>query len=197
MAALASVMNAYQELDGVPCAANRWLLTDVLRGEWGFDGTGRVRLLRHQAARRVPPRRRSSWSDAAVLALHARASTSSSPAPSATATRCGRRSTAARSRWPTSTRRCGGRSSSSSASASFERPYVDDGSVHVHTRPPKQIELAREVAADSLVLLRNDGVLPLASPTTVAVIGPERGERRGTCSATTATSPTSSRCSRC
>lgn len=31
-------MAAYSELDGVPCAANRWLLTDVLRGEWGFKG---------------------------------------------------------------------------------------------------------------------------------------------------------------
>jgi len=38
-AGLASVMNAYQELDGIPCAANRWLLTELLRGEWGFDGT--------------------------------------------------------------------------------------------------------------------------------------------------------------
>jgi len=32
------VMCAYSELDGVPCAANAWLLTDVLRKEWGFDG---------------------------------------------------------------------------------------------------------------------------------------------------------------
>ncbi len=31
-------MTAYQCIDGVACAANRWLLTDVLRGEWGFDG---------------------------------------------------------------------------------------------------------------------------------------------------------------
>lgn len=32
------VMAAYHEVDGVPCAANPWLLTDVLRGEWGFKG---------------------------------------------------------------------------------------------------------------------------------------------------------------
>lgn len=38
-AGLASVMNAYQEIDGVVCTGNRLLLTDVLRGEWGFDGT--------------------------------------------------------------------------------------------------------------------------------------------------------------
>ncbi len=35
----ASVMNSYTELDHVPAAADRWLLTDLLRGEWGFTGT--------------------------------------------------------------------------------------------------------------------------------------------------------------
>lgn len=34
-----SVMNAYHDIDGVPCARSEWLLTDVLRGELGFDGT--------------------------------------------------------------------------------------------------------------------------------------------------------------
>jgi beta-glucosidase len=33
-----SVMASYNEIDGVPSHANRWLLWDVLRGEWGFDG---------------------------------------------------------------------------------------------------------------------------------------------------------------
>lgn len=31
-------MTAYQCIDGVSCVLNRWLLTDVLRGEWGFNG---------------------------------------------------------------------------------------------------------------------------------------------------------------
>ena len=31
-------MCAYSELDGIPCAANHWLLTEVLRKEWGFKG---------------------------------------------------------------------------------------------------------------------------------------------------------------
>lgn len=34
-----SVMASYNEIDGVPSHANRWLLRDVLREEWGFDGT--------------------------------------------------------------------------------------------------------------------------------------------------------------
>jgi beta-glucosidase len=32
------MMAAYSELDGIPCVDNKWLLTDVLRKEWGFKG---------------------------------------------------------------------------------------------------------------------------------------------------------------
>ncbi len=37
-AGLASVMNAYNEIDGVPCAVSKALLTDFLRGQLGFQG---------------------------------------------------------------------------------------------------------------------------------------------------------------
>ena len=33
-----SVMGAYSAINGTPCCANKWLLTDLLRGEWGFRG---------------------------------------------------------------------------------------------------------------------------------------------------------------
>lgn len=33
-----AVMPAYHELDGIPCAASKWLLTKILREEWGFEG---------------------------------------------------------------------------------------------------------------------------------------------------------------
>ena len=33
-----SIMAAYNSLDGIPCSVNKWLLTDVLRKEWGFKG---------------------------------------------------------------------------------------------------------------------------------------------------------------
>ena len=33
-----SVMASYNEIDGMPSHASRWLMTDVLRGEWGFEG---------------------------------------------------------------------------------------------------------------------------------------------------------------
>ena len=37
-AGLASVMAAHEDLDGIPCHMNHWLLTDILRNKWGFDG---------------------------------------------------------------------------------------------------------------------------------------------------------------
>jgi beta-glucosidase len=37
-AGAASVMSSFNEINGVPAAANQWLLTDVLRKLWGFDG---------------------------------------------------------------------------------------------------------------------------------------------------------------
>lgn len=37
-AGAASVMASYNEIDGVPSHANAWLLNDILRGEWGFEG---------------------------------------------------------------------------------------------------------------------------------------------------------------
>jgi beta-glucosidase len=37
-AGCATLMSGYQSIDGVPCTANRWLLRDVLKEEWGFEG---------------------------------------------------------------------------------------------------------------------------------------------------------------
>lgn len=53
-----SLMAAYNSLDGIPCSANRWLLTEVLRNEWGFRGfvvsdygsVGHILQLHHTAA---------------------------------------------------------------------------------------------------------------------------------------------------
>jgi beta-glucosidase len=52
-----NVMSCYMGLNGVPCAGNRWLLTDVLRGTWKFDGfvvsdaNGVANLATHRFAR--------------------------------------------------------------------------------------------------------------------------------------------------
>ncbi len=33
-----SVMASFNEVDGIPATANKWLMTDILRGQWGFNG---------------------------------------------------------------------------------------------------------------------------------------------------------------
>ncbi len=64
-----SVMAAFNEVSGVPMHANRHLIRDILRGEWGFDGvlvsdyTGIMELIRHGVA--------ADSTAAGVLALHA------------------------------------------------------------------------------------------------------------------------------
>ncbi len=35
---LKSIMNAYHDIDGIPCACSKKLLTEILRNQWGFDG---------------------------------------------------------------------------------------------------------------------------------------------------------------
>ena len=56
-AGAATFMAAFNEISGVPAHANRWLLTDVLRREWGFDGmvvsdwTGIQELIPHGVAK--------------------------------------------------------------------------------------------------------------------------------------------------
>lgn len=37
-AGVGTVMTAFNEVEGIPASANRWLMTEVLRDQWGFDG---------------------------------------------------------------------------------------------------------------------------------------------------------------
>ncbi|GAB6011202.1 glycoside hydrolase family 3 protein [Viscerimonas tarda] len=66
----ASVMGAYNALNGVPCCANKFLLTDVLRTEWNFDG---VVISDGSAIGRISSDHKycSSFEEGAALALKA------------------------------------------------------------------------------------------------------------------------------
>jgi beta-glucosidase len=69
-AKVGSIMPAHTDISGLPCHANQWLLTTVLRDEWGFDGfvvTDAVDISRLKDQHRIV----TSYSEAAVLALHA------------------------------------------------------------------------------------------------------------------------------
>lgn len=179
-AGAASVMNGYHELDGVPCGANRWLLTDVLRTEWGFVGcvvadyfaVNQLDVYHHVV---------TSPEEAAAAALRAGLDvelpgTDCYAEPLRRALERGLVSPAELDLAVSRALR------QKFALGLFEQPFVDPGAVHVHTRTDAQLALARQVAADSLVLVKNDGVLPLGgdgpAPARVAVIGPSAASAR-------------------
>jgi hypothetical protein len=54
-AGCATVMTSFSDIDGIPATANSFLLRQVLREEWGFDGVGGQRLGVDSPARRAWP----------------------------------------------------------------------------------------------------------------------------------------------
>jgi beta-glucosidase len=176
-AGLRSVMNAYHELDGVPCTADRGLLTGTLREEWGFDG---VLVSDYFSIRQLEEYHRlaSDGEDAAAMALIAGIdvelpSTDCYGPPLLQALDSG---LLGQRTFEAAVRRV---LRVKFELGLFERPYVDTGAVAEVTSAPAHRALARRIARRSLVLLRNDGALPLpASGGAIAVIGPNADEAR-------------------
>jgi len=165
-----SVMSSYTEIDGVPVAADPSLLTGVLRELWGFDGTvvadyfgvAFLRLLHHIA---------DDLGEAAGLALTAGVDIElptgdAYTAPLAEAIRAGRVDEALVDR----------------AVLRVLHQKLELGLLDAtfDDEPPSTVELdsaqhralAAKLAEESVVLLRNDGVLPLPVARRIAVIGP-------------------------
>jgi len=164
-----AVMPAYHEIDGVPCHANKRLLTGILRGEWGFKG---IVVSDYFAVRQLQTYHRVAATDleAAVEALEAGVDIE---LPSAD---CYKRLIDAVREGVVSERRVEEASvrvlSVKQALGLFDNPYVDEEAVPETLDNPVARELAREAAAESAVLLKNNGVLPLRSVRRLAVVGP-------------------------
>lgn len=171
-AGLASVMNGYHEIDGVPCAGSRALLTDLLRGELGFDGTV-VADYYSVACLCMFHRVADSLGEAGALALEAGLDVEL-PArecygePLEQAIAAGRIGMDVIDR---SVRRV---LRQKFALGLFERWSVDAARAPALYDTPDDRALARRAAQKSIVLLKNDGaLLPLARDVKkLAVIGP-------------------------
>ncbi|MBX3066285.1 MAG: glycoside hydrolase family 3 C-terminal domain-containing protein [Anaerolineae bacterium] len=167
---LASMMNAYHELDGVPCGSSKELLTDILRAEWGFDGTVvsdyfAVNMLHeyHHIS--------TDKAESAGLALEAGIdvelpSTDNYGDPLRDAIQQGK---LPESLVDVALRRV---LKQKFELGLFEDPYVDTRTIQFDTAEQRQ--LARQIAQKSIVLLKNEGnILPLSKAIeSVAVIGP-------------------------
>lgn len=155
-----SVMTAYNKLNGVYCSEHEWLLREALRGEWGFDGavvsdwgamSSSVASVRAGLDLCVPGPRRDH---ARALVEAVRSGELEEGCVNEAAShieRLARRVKACQAEGS-----IGGAPALSLTDEEFYRAHAD---------------LAREAAAQSAVLLKNDGVLPLNPDAKVAVIG--------------------------
>jgi beta-glucosidase len=171
-AGVGSVMTSFNEIGGIPSTANPWLMTTLLRREWGFKGfvvsdwTAVAELLNHGVA--------GSRAAAGKLALEAgvdmdmvsRIYVDDLPA----LVRAGRIPIAVVNQAVRRVLRAKG------ALGLFDDPYhgASPERERAALLAPEHRQLARRVAEESIVLLKNEGqVLPLAARVkTLAVIGP-------------------------
>ncbi len=175
---IATVMNAYQEMDGIPCGCNKRLLVDLLRNELGFDGLivsdyftiaqfvdyHRVATDRTEAARmalevgmdfELPTP--DGYGEPLIKGLE------SGRIDMALVDACLKRVLTAKFEW-----------------GLFENPYIDEGRAVEVFSDPAAVDLSRKIAQQSLVLLKNEGgLLPLSKSTRrIAVIGPSADNAR-------------------
>jgi beta-glucosidase len=171
-----SVMSAFNDLDGVPASANPFTLTQVLRTEWGFDGmvvsdyTSVVELIHHGIAADEADAARQALSAGVDMEMVSRSYATQVPRllqegklPPAVVDEAVRRVLRVKLR-----------------AGLFDAPYADPDRERAALLKPESRAAAREIAARSMVLLKNDGgVLPLSpSIARLAVIGALADDRR-------------------
>jgi beta-glucosidase len=165
-----SIMAGFNALNGVPNTANPWLLTDVLRGEWGFDGfvtsdwAGIHELLAHGVAKDSAEAARKAILAGVDMDMmsgfyvkHLPDEVRAGRVPSSVVDEAVRRVLRVKFRL-----------------GLFERPDIDPSRVDAIFPSPESRQAAREVARETFVLLQNRGdVLPIgAEVRSVAVVGP-------------------------
>ncbi|WP_295895739.1 glycoside hydrolase family 3 N-terminal domain-containing protein [uncultured Vibrio sp.] len=162
-----SVMPAYHDIDGEPCHASHFLMTEVLREQWGFDGLvvadyGGVELLSaHHAIAQDNV-------EAAALAFNAGLDIELPDDA------CSERVSEAIDRGLIKLDKLNEIVARiltvKFEMGLFENPYIEEPATPLNTEESKS--LSYQVASESVVLLKNNGVLPLEHATKVAVIGP-------------------------
>lgn len=168
-AGVGSVMASFNEVDGVPATGSKWLMTDVLRKQWGFDGfvvtdyTGINEMIDHGMG---------DQQIVAALALNAGVDMDMvSDAFSGTLKKSVEEGKVSAAAIDAACRRI--------LEAKYKLGLFDDPYKYCDVnRPKKQIftkeyrAIARKTASESFVLLKNEGVLPLSQKGTIAVVGP-------------------------
>ena len=171
---MGSIMNAYHEIDGIPCGISRELLTDLLRKEWSFGGIVVSDYVTIENACRIH-RVASNNTQAAILAINAGLDvelprTAGYGNGFIKAVKNGKVN---EELLDLSVARILRKKFELSL---FENPYVEEETENVTKifSNPEVKELARNIARKSMILLKNEGnLLPLKKDLkSIAVIGP-------------------------
>lgn len=169
-AGAASVMTSYNAIDGIPCTCNSHLLTDVLRGEWGFDGVVYSDLVsiegianNHNVAQ--------DYSEAGTMAL--KAGVDIDLQGNAFGPYIEQNLKDGKLSMKDLDRAVANVLKMKFKMGLFENPYVDPDEAAIIVRSESHRKLARCVAQKGIVLLKNNGLLPLSKDIkNIAVIGP-------------------------
>jgi len=168
-AAVASVMAAYNEIDGVPGHINSWLLRDVLRDEWRFDGLvisdgmgiERLQSVHHVSQSRAESARKALLAgidyEIGTTFLELEAEVEAQRAPMARIDEAVERTLTAKLEL-----------------GLFAAKPLDPALAAQVNNSEAHQKLAREAARQAAVLLKNDGLLPLdrGQLRRIAVVGP-------------------------
>jgi beta-glucosidase len=176
-AGLATIMNSYASIDGLPCASSPAVLTGLLREELGFAGAvvadyDSVNQLMHYHRVAATPGEAGRLALLAGLDMELPA-LDCFGAPLRAEIEEGRLKVEVVDR---AVRRV---LQLKFQLGLFEHPYVDAEAADLVFQTSEQRQLARRVVAESVILLSNDGVLPLAPGIKrLAVVGPGADDKR-------------------
>ena len=168
-AGVASVMASFNEVDGIPATANKWLLTDVLREQWGFNGfvvsdyTGINEMVAHGIGnlQQVSARALNAGLDMDMVGEGFLTTLKKSL----------EEGLVSETTIDTAVKRI--------LTAKYQLGLFDDPYKYCDTTRTKNEvftkenrDFARKVSAESMVLLKNEGLLPLKKSGSIALIGP-------------------------
>ena len=166
-AGVASVMSSFNDVNGIPATGNRWLMTEVLRNQWGFDGfvvsdyNAVGEMVRHGIGDRKT---------VSELALNAGVDsdmmTEGYVGELAASVKEGRIS------MKTVDQACRRVLEAKEKLGLLDDPYKFLRCEENRIYTDEHRKAAREIAAESFVLLKNDGTLPLSKGKKVALVGP-------------------------
>ena len=175
-AGAATVMTAFNDVDGIPASGNRWLLTDVLRRDWGFGG---LVVTDYTAINEMTVHGMGGLKDVSALALKAGTDMDMVGEGFLTTLKQSlEEGTVTQDDIDAACRRI---LEAKHSLGLFDDPYryLDKKREAEKILCPEHRAAARDFAAQSCVLLKNDkAILPLKKSGTIAVVGPLADDRK-------------------